>query len=132
MRVFLDANILFSASDEKSATRALFDRLNQRGEMITNLHAWEEARRNIEQKRPHRVPGLEALRAKVTITHSFQLPPDVDLAEKHKPVLAGAIGGGCTHLWTSDRRHFGAFYGQSIHGVRVVSSIQLADELESG
>lgn len=32
-------------------------------------------------------------------------------------------------LLTSDRTHFGAFYGQTIAGVKVVSSIMLADEV---
>jgi predicted nucleic acid-binding protein len=130
VKVFLDANILFSASDEKSATRQLLDRLARRGEPVTSPHAWEEARRNIERKRPHLLPGLESLRSAVTITHAFKLPPDLQVAEKDKPILAGAIGAACTHLWTSDRLHFGASYGTTLHGVTIVSSIQLADELK--
>ena len=128
--ILLDANILFSASDEKSATRVLLNRLTERGKPVTSPHAWEEARRNIEQKRPRLLPGLEELRPCVTITHAFELPPDIGVAEKDKPVLAGAIGAGCTHLWTSDRRHFGVLYGKTVHRVMIVSSIQLADAIE--
>lgn len=129
MKVFLDANILFSASDTGSATRGLLDRLIEVGKAVSSPHAWEEARRNLERKRPHLLPGLEEVRCRLTITHAFRLPPDVDVADKDKPVLAGAIGAGCTHLWTSDRRHFAALYGQTIHGVVIVSSTQLAAEL---
>jgi uncharacterized protein len=130
MKVFIDANILFSASEEKSATRQLLDLARRGSTLVTSPHAWEEARRNLEQKRPHLLPGLERLRDAVAITHAFRLPPDLDVAEKDKPVLAGAIGAACTHLWTSDRRHFGALYGTTLHGVTIVSSIQLADELQ--
>ena len=129
MKVFLDANILFSASDEKSATRKLLDTLSHCGQPVTSPHAWEEARRNLDQKRPHLLPGLEGLRLVVTITHAFSLPPDVEVADKDKPILAGAIGAGCSHLWTSDRLHFGNLYGRTVHNVAIVSSIQLAEEL---
>jgi len=128
VKVFLDANILFSASDEKSATRKLLDTLSRCGKPVTSPHAWEEARRNLDQKRPHLLPGLERL--VVTITHAFTLPPDVEVADKDKPILAGAIGAGCTHLWTSDRLHFGNLYGTTVHGVAIVSSIQLADAIQ--
>ena len=131
MKVFLDANILFSASDEKSATRRLLDLLSSRGKLVTSPHAWEEARRNLDGKRPQLLAGLERLRRVVIITHAFRLLPcDLDVAEKDKPILAGAIGAGCTHLWTSDRLHFGALYGTMLHGVRIVSSTQLADVME--
>lgn len=131
MKVFLDANILFSASDEKSATRQLLERLSRHGKPVTSPHAWEEARRNLDLKRPRLLPGLERLRPLIAITHAFILPPGIEVAEKDKPILAGAIGAGCTHLWTSDRLHFGALYGTTLHGVAIVSSIQLADALES-
>jgi predicted nucleic acid-binding protein len=129
VKVFLDANILFSASDEKSATRRLLDLLSRHGAVFTGPHAWEEARRNLERKRPHLLAGLDGLRGTVTITHAFTLPPELPVAEKDKPVLAGAIGASCTHLWTSDRLHFGGLYGKTVHGVAIVSSLQLADAL---
>lgn len=52
---------------------------------------------------------------------------DLDIAEKDKPILAGAIGAGCDRLWTSDRLHFGPFYGRTVHGVTIVSSLHLAE-----
>lgn len=131
MKVFLDANILFSASHADSATRGLLNNLLTRGSAVTSPHAWEEARRNLERKRFHLLAGFEALRDVVAISRAFHLPADVDLVEKDKPILAGAIGAGCTHLWTSDRLHFGPFYGTVVHGVRIVSSIQLADALHA-
>ena len=129
MKVFLDANILFSASDSESATRRLLDRLVRHAKPVSSPHAWEEARRNLELKRPHLLTGLESLRGSVAITHAFNLPPDLSMADKDKPVFAGAIGAGCTHFWTSDRRHFNSLYGKKIYGVLITSSIQLAEML---
>jgi hypothetical protein len=45
------------------------------------------------------------------------------------PIVEGAVGARCTHLWTIDRRHFDRPYGAAVEGVCIVSSILLADEL---
>jgi hypothetical protein len=129
MRVFLDANVLFSAAAPGSATRQLLEALLARAEGITNRQAWEEARRNLECKRPALLLGLDELADRVRLTgRTVTVPPDL-LPDKDTPVLAGAAGAECTHLWTSDQRHFGRYYGKDLLGVRVVSSILLADEL---
>jgi hypothetical protein len=131
VRVFLDANILFSASDVGSATRQLLETLATAHTMVTSAHAWEEARRNLECKRPHLLSGLDGLGARIEVTKAFEMPTERPewLAEKDIPVLAGAIGARCTHLWTSDRQHFGHLYGQRVQGVMVLSSIQIARTL---
>lgn len=130
MKIFLDANILFSASDARSATHRLLSLLQEKHEIVTSPHAWEEARRNLEAKRAHLLPGLDQLKSFVSITRAFA-PTDTmpaEIAEKDQPILAGAIGAKCTHLWTSDSRHFGHLYGTKIHGVLICSSIQMAEE----
>jgi uncharacterized protein len=132
VKVFLDANILFSASDPRSATRELLETVAVGHTVVTSAHAWEEARRNLERKRPHFLPGLESLGGRIEVSKAFELPHDQPdgVAEKDVPILAGAVGARCTHLWTSDRRHFGHLYGKSAQGIRVLSSIQLAEELK--
>jgi uncharacterized protein len=129
MKVFLDANVLFSAADPESATRRLLEAVAGQGEAVTSPHAWEEARRNLQHKRPAHLEGLEDVGSRVKITGAFAKAPSVGLPDCDIPILSGAIGSECTHLWTSDKRHFGKLYGRSIGGVRVVSSIALADEL---
>ena len=71
MRVFLDANILFSASAKGSATRRLLDGVFRHAEVLTSPHAVEEARRNLEAKRPDQVTDLRKLQRRVTVTHAF-------------------------------------------------------------
>lgn len=126
MRVFLDANILFSVSDPGSATGTLLRALMARAEVVTNPHAWEEARRNLEQKRPHCTAGLASPRHQIAITQAFAPVPIPDLPDFDIPILAGAIGAHCTHLWTGDRRHFGKLYGKTVEGVTIVDGVRLA------
>jgi uncharacterized protein len=129
MRVFLDANILFSAADSQSATRQLLNELLDRAEVVTSPHTLEEARRNLQIKRPQHLGGLAAIQRRITITAAFDSQIQVQLPQEDIPVVAGASGSGCSHLWTSDRRHFGRYYGRRIGGVLVVSSMMLADLL---
>jgi predicted nucleic acid-binding protein len=126
VKVFLDANILFSAADPGSATRRLLAAVASAGQAVTCPHAWEEARRNLERKRPVHGPGLEELRRFVTVGREFAAPPETDLPDCDIPILAGALGARCDYLWTSDRRHFGRYYGEKLGGVTVVSSLQMA------
>jgi predicted nucleic acid-binding protein len=129
MKVFLDANVLFSAGATSSATRRLLDALLRQATAVTNHHAWEEAWRNLDHKRPEHLQGLLALRSQVIFSEALRSVDEFDLPDKDQPILGAAVGAGCTHLWTSDQRHFGKFYGQTILGVRVISSVMLADEL---
>ena len=130
MKIFLDANILFSAADPASATRCLLETVARGASAITCPHAWEEARRNLQLKRPEHLNGLSGLKRLVTLSHAFALPPETDFPSCDIPILAGALGGRCTHLWTSDKKHFGRYYGKELAGVRVLSSVLLADELD--
>lgn len=130
MRVFLDANILFSASDPKSATRELFNRVQKRADLITNVHAKEEARRNLELKRTHLLSEFTNVIESVAISNTFCSSIEVALPEQDVPIMAGAISSRCTHLWTSDKRHFGKLYGKEILGVLVVNSIMMLDQIK--
>jgi hypothetical protein len=130
VRVFADANILFSAADGGSATRLLFDALRRKGfELVTGTHVVEEAKRNLQLKRPVHAEGLQALLPHLEISGAFALIGNSGLPPQDVPVLCGAVGAGCSHLWTSDKRHFGTWYGKSFFGVIVVSSVMLADLL---
>ena len=129
MRVFLDANILFSASKPKSRIRALIDLLSQHGESITNAYAVEEARRNLALKQPAFVVELDKLTEKLEIVTALSAKIGIKLPPKDVPILAGAIAGRATHLLTGDERDFGAYFGKTIQGVKIVSPQIFANEL---
>lgn len=131
MKVFLDANVIFSAADPDSATRRLLREVVRHGVAVTSPHAWEEARRNLSRKRPEHELRLAELSRFITVSAAFAPPPESGLPLCDVPILAGALGAHCSHLWTSDKQHFGRYYGKSLAGLRVVSSVMLAGELAS-
>jgi predicted nucleic acid-binding protein len=129
MRVFLDANILFSAAQSHSRMKALVDVLFEQADCLTNEYAAEEARRNLGAKFPDGVKVLERLLDKCEMIS--QLAPDVDagLPLKDVPILSGAIAGHATHLLTGDERDFGRLWGRTIQGVKILSPRMLVEEL---
>ncbi len=129
MKVFLDANILFSGAQPNSRMRAFLLVLMRHSKCITNAYAVEEARRNLDLKFPLTLPNLDTLVRKCELIPAMAVDLKIALKEKDLPILGGAIAGAATHLLTGDERDFGAFYGKTIHGVKVVSPRMLADEL---
>ena len=132
-RVFLDANILFSAAYLPESRLGELWSL-PKVELVTSEFALEEARRNLLAYQPEAVPLLEQLRAGITITTEAALPltlPDPELPEKDQPILAAALAAGCTHLLTGDARHFGHLYGHTIAGVLVLTPAQYFRKLQA-
>lgn len=120
-RLFLDANVLFSAAyREDSGLRRLWQL--EDCELATSEYAIEEARRNLEGDEGKR--RLARLLKGVEIVGEASpgdwIPEPIDLPEKDRPILATAIAAAATHLVTGDLRHFGAYMGQEVGGVRIV------------
>jgi predicted nucleic acid-binding protein len=134
MRVFLDANVLFSAAKSDGAVRRLLTLLGKSGhECCVDGYVIEEARRNLVAKAPDGVVVLETLLQRMT-TSTVQpgdaaLEASLPLPAKDRPVLAAAIHHGCSALVTGDRTHFGALYGRTIDGVTIHSPRSLAEAL---
>lgn len=128
MRVFLDANILFSAAWTDGAGAALLFDLAEAGfcELTTSRLAVEEARRNIARKRPVRQPALERLTGQTRIGKEpgeshLAVAKGHGLPDKDSPILAAAIAQGAALLVTGDRRDFGHLYGSSPGEVQVIN-----------
>ena len=134
MRLFLDANILFSAAASDGSIRQLVARLVDDGhELVADLYVWEEAHRNLAARHPGALDELARLASSVDViltqAVSSRLADDLTIAEKDRPVLAAAIVAKTDGLLTGDRRHFGAVYGTTIRGVTIYSPSSLAEEL---
>lgn len=132
MRVFLDANILFSAAKSDGAVRALLRLLLEgRHDCCIDAYVVAEARRNLVTKGPEAVQVLDALLSHLQIAPA--LAGAVDAVEldwlppKDRPVLAAAIRLGCDALVTGDRKHFGSAYGLQFGGVAIHSPRSLAE-----
>ena len=119
-RLFLDANILFSAAYRLQAG---LRRLWELGDvdLVTSSYALEEARVNLQE--PMQRERLEQLAHTMRITASFvnrPLPEGVTLPDKDRPILLAAIDAQATHLLTGDFRDFGPYYGHVVEGVLIL------------
>ena len=136
MRIFLDANILFSAAKSDGAVRQLLHRLIQTQHiLVADSYVQAEAQRNIAAKADAQaVHELNALLGKVNVSavQFAQSSPALQAAtlwlpEKDRPVLLAAMVLACDVLVTGDSTHFGADYGKRFGGVAVLSPRQLAE-----
>jgi len=134
MRVFLDANILFSAATSDGAVRQLFNLLaDARHECWVDDYVVIEARRNLAAKHPDALAALETLLRRTQISPAQAPGHELKLVswlpEKDRPVLAAAMRLRCDALVTGDRTHFGAAYGRVFAGVAIHSPRSLAELL---
>jgi uncharacterized protein len=134
MRVFLDANILFSAAKSDGAVRKLLRLLLEcKHECWVDDYVVGEARRNLTAKNPETLEVFEALIVQLRIAPVQMTdlpPPEINwLAEKDRPVLAAAVRLRCDALVTGDRTHFGTGYGKVFGGVTIHSPRSLAEAL---
>ena len=133
MKLFLDANVLFTAAHNPRGKAALVIDLGKRGHwaVATSAYASEEARRNLERKFPDLPERLKELLQVIELTEhhpGLRFPPA--LAEKDRPIFQAAVACGATHLLTGDLKDFGALMNQpgKTFGVLVQT---VADFLES-
>lgn len=134
MRIFLDANVVFSAAKSDGAISELMSLLKEGGHQCwVDAYVVEEARRNIARKAPGRSAILEHIVSGIFSTGTHAVDKKVEallpLPPKDRPVLAAAIHLRCDVLVTGDRTHFGALYGKTLHGVTVHSPRSLAEAL---
>ena len=132
MRIFLDANILFSVAKSDGAIRFLITGLLSAGhELRINPFVQEEAVRNLRAKAPAALEYFEVLLLQVSsipLVDFKPLPKEAScLPVKDQPVLQAALHDECDVLLTGDRTHFGSLYGQKIESVVVHSPRSLGE-----
>lgn len=131
MVIFLDANILFSAAQTDSPSRQFVLKLADHALLTTHAGVWEEAERNLKEKRHRWMPGLEELSHRISINLVSAPCPDVGLPAKDQPVLGAAIGIRADRLVTGDRAHFGLLFGKTVHGVKILSPQMMVEEMKA-
>jgi uncharacterized protein len=129
MRVFLDANILYSAALPGSRMPAFLELLQRVGVCVTSTYAYDEARRNLSRKTPDAQKKLEELAKSLTLTGLVANVAGIELKDKDRPILGAAIAAQCSRLLTGDERDFGCLFGKTVFAVKVTTAKMLADEL---
>ena len=119
-RLFLDANILFSAAYRANAGLLVLWKLRN-VKLCTSPCALAEGRINlseeVQRERLTRLSaGLEFFDAGLQ-----ELPHGISLPQKDRPIMLAAIEAQASHLLTGDVRHFGPYFGKRISGILIVS-----------
>lgn len=115
LRVFLDANILFSAA-LKDTSRFL--QFWKRRDLIpmTSMYVIDGAQRNsINQTQSGRLARLLKQTHLVSDVPGAFLPEGIILPPKDAPVLVAAIHAGADYLITGDKHHFSQWMNHPIH-----------------
>lgn len=129
MKVFVDANILFSAAyREDNLQRTLLHLGGSKGlSFVTCDYVATETLRNLRRKAPH---GLERLFQLLKICGIIATPTHGDVPEtlptKDHPIWRGAVAAGCQVLLTGDRKDFARLKHPKF---RVLSPRQLFEEV---
>ena len=134
MRIFADANVLFSAARSAGAIRTLLQMLQSEGHALAaDAYVVAEARRNLQYKvSADALAFLEDLLGQIKVRKVIYAEVAHEqslvgwLPEKDRPVLLAAMAMRCDVLLTGDRTHFGAGYGKTFAGVTVYAPAQLA------
>jgi predicted nucleic acid-binding protein len=115
--IFLDTNILFSASRSSASPFHQFWRL-QHLELLTSAHSLGEVRRNyrsIDQQQR----GEDLIRSMRVVSDrpDMRLPAEVSLPDKDAPIYLAALAAGAKYLITGDKNHFSPYFNRSIMGM---------------
>jgi uncharacterized protein len=117
-RLFLDANVLFSAAYSRNSGLARFWKLPD-VILCSSRYAVEEARINLDTAAQRE--RLRLLAAKLKLTDALEVGlSEISLPEKDRPIFLAALAARATHLITGDLRHFGPFFGKSVHGILIL------------
>ena len=133
MKLFLDANVLFTAAHNPNGKAALLIELQAIAgwTLATSTYAREEAQRNMQRKAPDALDRLSAMLEVIgVVEHRIDVDYPTGLVKKDQPIFQAALGCGASHLLTGDLKHFGPLMNRpdETHGVHVQT---IAEFLES-
>jgi predicted nucleic acid-binding protein len=118
-RLFLDANVLFSAVYQPNAGLLRLWKLKN-VVLCSSRYAVAEANLNLEDDSQRKRLAALAEKLQLFEAPARELPRGISLPEKDAPILLSAIAARATHLLTGDGRDFGAYFGKRIERVIIV------------
>lgn len=115
LRTFVDANIIFTAAYNPDGLASLLFELGRLGllTVLTSEHAVEEARINLQIKKPAALARFEKLLRQVQLVHApVTCPVALKLPGDDRLIAGAAFAGRATHLITGDKNHFGRYFNK--------------------
>ncbi len=136
MKLFLDANVLFSAalSTQGTAQALLFVAQTTGAQWVTSDYAFAEAQRNLLAKAPQALPTFDLIASLLTRVPEpavayVDAARNARVVAKDAPVLGAALQCRADVFATGDVRHFGHLFGERVEGVLVLSLRAALDHL---
>jgi predicted nucleic acid-binding protein len=125
-RVFLDANVLFSAAYKPSRLRELWEISSI--QLVSSTYALQEAEVNLGRIRKEALSELDPLVKQLLIfKEHYPLAwnfETISLEEKDRPILLAAIACKADYLLTGDKQHFGHLYNIKVRDVMILTPSQ--------
>jgi len=113
VRLFLDANVLFTAAHNPDGlARLLFDLARHDVLTLISSHvAVGEARANLTLKAPDKAAALDRLLPDLDIVDPPSQPVRaIELPADDQLIFGAAVASRATHLLTGDKKHFGPYF----------------------
>jgi predicted nucleic acid-binding protein len=131
-KLFLDANILFSAAYRSNA--GLLRLWEFEVELFSSSYAIEEVRRNLSDhdqryRLEQLVDSIKIIKQEQT---SIVLDKAIVLRDKDRPILQAAIFAKVNYLITGDFRDFGIYFGKTIQNVTILPPADYFKKHQSG
>jgi len=122
-RLFLDANVLFSAAYKPDARGRRLWKLED-VTLCSSRYALEEARINLTGD--DQWSSVSELASVVQFYESLSrtVPRGITLPEKDEPILLAAMEARADYLLTGDFQHFGRYFGKKIEGILIATPAQ--------
>lgn len=125
-RVFLDANVLFSAAYKPCRLRELWEIPGIK--LISSSYAVREAEVNLGRLKKEALNDLESLVHRLLVYKELSSLvwdfESISLEEKDRPILLAAIAFKANYLLTGDKQHFGHLYNVKVRDVMILTPSQ--------
>jgi uncharacterized protein len=126
-RLFLDANVLFSAAHKQDSAQGLLIDFAQKHliKAISSAYAFDEAHRNLVRKSPNALVYWPAISSAIGLApipdREHLVWAEGQVVAKDAPILASAVIARVDWLVTGDRRDFGHLFSTTQRGVLIMT-----------
>jgi predicted nucleic acid-binding protein len=134
LRVFLDANVLFSAAYREQARLAALWKLHG-VHLVTSLYAVPEAATNLNEEFAQLrlrdlVKEVEIISDTLgTDARTLDALAVIELPDKDRPILSAAVAANVGFLLTGDIQHFGRYFGEVVCSVCILRPAEFMKSL---
>ena len=119
MKIFLDANVLFTAAYNPQGKAFLL--IQSDLHFVSSDYAIDEARRNLKVKKKSALDTFDKFIKNIEVVILFpNIVCPIDIADKDKPIFTAAWISESTHLLTGDIKDFGIYMNKAAETKNII------------